>query len=179
MAKKLVFPKDFLWGTATAGHQVEGNNINSDWWKWEKSHKKIDTARLKYGRITPLEKGYFDAKNPGSLITMCRVEWLQPDEIVHDCRVVHAPGASCGFLSICHGNACGGQNCPSLTSCPANGCGKQKCPALYMYSGKAEWTDSSFYVQFKSDPYIQHLFRRFRLTSAEELAAQVTQLLCR
>ncbi len=29
------FPKDFLWGTATSAHQVEGNNTNSDWWKWE------------------------------------------------------------------------------------------------------------------------------------------------
>jgi beta-glucosidase len=29
------FPKDFLWGTATAGHQVEGNNINSDCWLLE------------------------------------------------------------------------------------------------------------------------------------------------
>ena len=26
------FPKGFLWGAATAGHQVEGNNINSDFW---------------------------------------------------------------------------------------------------------------------------------------------------
>jgi beta-glucosidase len=29
------FPKDFLWGTATAAHQVEGNNINSDVWVLE------------------------------------------------------------------------------------------------------------------------------------------------
>lgn len=26
------FPKDFLWGVASAGHQVEGNNVNSDTW---------------------------------------------------------------------------------------------------------------------------------------------------
>lgn len=26
------FPSDFLWGTATAAHQVEGNNTNSDFW---------------------------------------------------------------------------------------------------------------------------------------------------
>ena len=25
-------PSDFLWGTATAGHQVEGGNVNSDFW---------------------------------------------------------------------------------------------------------------------------------------------------
>ena len=29
------FPKGFLWGTATASHQVEGNNTNNNWWKWE------------------------------------------------------------------------------------------------------------------------------------------------
>lgn len=29
------FPRGFLWGTATASHQVEGNNINNNWWKWE------------------------------------------------------------------------------------------------------------------------------------------------
>ena len=26
------FPKDFHWGVATAGHQIEGNNTNSDYW---------------------------------------------------------------------------------------------------------------------------------------------------
>ena len=26
------FPPGFLWGTATAAHQVEGNNVNSDFW---------------------------------------------------------------------------------------------------------------------------------------------------
>lgn len=30
-----VFPQGFLWGTATAGHQVEGNNVNSDTWLLE------------------------------------------------------------------------------------------------------------------------------------------------
>ena len=29
------FPKDFLWGTATAAHQVEGNNFNCDYWPME------------------------------------------------------------------------------------------------------------------------------------------------
>jgi beta-glucosidase len=29
------FPKGFLWGTASAAHQVEGDNSNCDWWQWE------------------------------------------------------------------------------------------------------------------------------------------------
>lgn len=29
------FPDGFVWGTATAAHQVEGGNWNNDWWKWE------------------------------------------------------------------------------------------------------------------------------------------------
>ena len=31
------FPQDFLWGAATAAHQIEGNNINADW--WEREHR--------------------------------------------------------------------------------------------------------------------------------------------
>src|SRR5680860_368805 len=29
------FPDGFVWGTATAAHQVEGGNWNNDWWMWE------------------------------------------------------------------------------------------------------------------------------------------------
>lgn len=29
------FADEFLWGASTAAHQVEGNNINSDWWQIE------------------------------------------------------------------------------------------------------------------------------------------------
>jgi beta-glucosidase len=29
------FPVDFFWGASTAGHQIEGNNVNSDWWARE------------------------------------------------------------------------------------------------------------------------------------------------
>ena len=29
------FPDGFLWGAATAAHQVEGNNVNNNWWKLE------------------------------------------------------------------------------------------------------------------------------------------------
>ncbi|MFF7791287.1 family 1 glycosylhydrolase [Streptomyces sp. NPDC007991] len=31
----LPFPDGFLWGASTAAHQIEGNNVNSDWWQLE------------------------------------------------------------------------------------------------------------------------------------------------
>lgn len=37
----MFFPRDFLWGTATAAHQVEGNNSNNDWWQWEQQENTI------------------------------------------------------------------------------------------------------------------------------------------
>jgi len=37
------FPDTFLWGTATAAHQVEGDNTNSDWWRYE--HAPYSAAR--------------------------------------------------------------------------------------------------------------------------------------
>ncbi|MGI8608786.1 MAG: glycoside hydrolase family 1 protein [Candidatus Dormibacteria bacterium] len=35
------FGDNFLWGAATAAHQVEGNNSNNDWWRWEQLPGKI------------------------------------------------------------------------------------------------------------------------------------------
>ena len=36
----------FLWGTATAPHQVEGGNVNSDWWAWEQMPGRIADGDL-------------------------------------------------------------------------------------------------------------------------------------
>jgi len=41
------FPPDFLWGAATAAHQVEGDNTNSDWWAFE--HDPRTAARESSG----------------------------------------------------------------------------------------------------------------------------------
>lgn len=35
------FPRGFLWGTATASHQVEGNNQNNNWYVWEQGEGNI------------------------------------------------------------------------------------------------------------------------------------------
>lgn len=41
MGETLHFPKGFLWGTATAAHQIEGGNKNNQWWLWEQLPGKI------------------------------------------------------------------------------------------------------------------------------------------
>ena len=40
------FPRGFLWGAATAAHQVEGNNTNNQWWKWEQEGHTNGTSGL-------------------------------------------------------------------------------------------------------------------------------------
>ncbi len=40
------FPRGFLWGSATAAHQVEGNNTNNQWWKWEQEGHTLDKSGL-------------------------------------------------------------------------------------------------------------------------------------
>ena len=38
---KLNLPKEFIRGTATAAHQVEGNNTNSDFWLLENTKNTV------------------------------------------------------------------------------------------------------------------------------------------
>lgn len=42
---RLAFPENFRWGCATAGHQVEGNNINADLWLLENIKPTIYAER--------------------------------------------------------------------------------------------------------------------------------------
>ncbi|MBK7450847.1 MAG: glycoside hydrolase family 1 protein [Anaerolineales bacterium] len=40
------FPKGFLWGTATASHQVEGGNTNNNWHAWEEAGHTVHKSGL-------------------------------------------------------------------------------------------------------------------------------------
>ncbi|RMF45510.1 MAG: glycoside hydrolase family 1 protein, partial [Anaerolineae bacterium] len=40
------FPRGFLWGTATAAHQVEGNNTNNNWYAWEQAGRTVHPSGL-------------------------------------------------------------------------------------------------------------------------------------
>jgi beta-glucosidase len=75
------FPKGFLWGTATASHQVEGGNTNNNWYSWEQTghtaHKSGKASDWWSGRW----KEDFDrAAEAGQNTHRLSVEWsrIQP-----------------------------------------------------------------------------------------------------
>ncbi|MFF5289748.1 glycoside hydrolase family 1 protein [Paractinoplanes globisporus] len=52
------FPDDFLWGSATSAHQVEGGNTNNDWWDFE--HDPATAARESSGDAIDHFHRYFE-----------------------------------------------------------------------------------------------------------------------
>ncbi len=59
--REYVFPKNFLWGTATSAYQTEGNNQHSDWWEWEKE-KNIERSGITCDNYNLYEKDFKLAK---------------------------------------------------------------------------------------------------------------------
>ena len=75
------FPRGFLWGTATAAHQVEGNNTNNQWWKWEQEGHTNGTSGLAADWWGGRWKEDFDrAAEGGQNAHRMSVEWsrIQP-----------------------------------------------------------------------------------------------------
>lgn len=46
------FPENFLWGVATAAHQVEGDCTQNNWWAWEHSKTPQGESRIKTGETS-------------------------------------------------------------------------------------------------------------------------------
>ncbi|MCX6783662.1 MAG: glycoside hydrolase family 1 protein [candidate division WWE3 bacterium] len=75
------FPQDFLWGAATSSHQVEGGNVNNDWYQAEQQGRipKAGLACDSYHRF----EGDFDlAASLGHNCHRLSLEWsrLEPTE---------------------------------------------------------------------------------------------------
>ena len=49
---EVAFPKRFLWGVATAAHQVEGGCTNNNWSRWENGATTDGSPHIKTGEVT-------------------------------------------------------------------------------------------------------------------------------
>ena len=45
--EEMKFSKNFIWGTATASHQVEGGCNNNNWYNWEQNKDEFGNPRIK------------------------------------------------------------------------------------------------------------------------------------
>ncbi len=84
----LNFPENFIWGTSTAGHQVEGGNAFSDWWAWEQK------GLIEDGTVSGRAMDYWNRHEADhALMAICEVRrrgagyfsrFLGNDERTHD-----------------------------------------------------------------------------------------------
>jgi beta-glucosidase len=74
------FPDGFLWGTATSAHQVEGNNVHSDWWAWEQAGKVKERSGLACDHYRRFRDDFDLAASLGHTAHRFSVEWsrLEP-----------------------------------------------------------------------------------------------------
>ncbi len=74
------FPQNFFWGAATSAYQVEGNNVNSDWWPWEKAVGHENSAQA--CRHYELYEQDFDlAKNLNHNAHRLSIEWARIEPV--------------------------------------------------------------------------------------------------
>jgi beta-glucosidase len=74
------FPQDFLWGVATSAHQIEGNNVDSDWWAFEQIPGKIkhgDVSGDATNHYNLLEEDTKLIKNLGVKLYRFSIEWAK------------------------------------------------------------------------------------------------------
>ena len=77
----LKFPQDFLWGAATSAYQVEGGNVNCDWWQWEKDKGKENSGQA-CRHYEFYEQDFDLAKNLNHNAHRLSIEWsrIEPRE---------------------------------------------------------------------------------------------------
>ncbi|MFH1189241.1 MAG: glycoside hydrolase family 1 protein [Candidatus Omnitrophota bacterium] len=73
--QEFTFPKDFLWGAGTSSHQVEGNNTNNDWWRWEERMPPEMRSGLACDEWNRFEEDFKLAQTLGLTAHRFSVEW--------------------------------------------------------------------------------------------------------
>jgi len=78
---KIQFPKGFLMGAASAAHQVEGDNINSDWWYFEQQGR-LPKSGLACDHYHKFDQDFALAEQIGLNAMRISIEWarIEPEE---------------------------------------------------------------------------------------------------
>ncbi len=93
------FPKGFLWGAATSSYQVEGMNLYSDWWEWERQGRVKYLSGEACRHYWSFEEDFDLAKSLGHNAHRLSIEWsrIEPKrdkwdeaELRHYCEVIRA-----------------------------------------------------------------------------------------
>lgn len=76
------FPQNFLWGAGTSAHQVEGNNIYSDWFHFEKEDKIKEKSEEATKHYDFFKEDFDLAKSLNHNCHRFSIEWsrIQPQE---------------------------------------------------------------------------------------------------
>jgi beta-glucosidase len=87
------FPDGFLWGTASAAHQVEGDNRNCDWWEFEQEPGRIangDTSEVACDHYHRYREDFALLGELGQNAHRLSIEWsrIEPSEGEFDQRQI-------------------------------------------------------------------------------------------
>jgi beta-glucosidase len=87
------FPDGFLWGTASAAHQVEGDNRNSDWWEFEQQLGKIaggDTSAIACDHYHRYREDFALLREMNQNAHRLSIEWsrIEPSQGEFDSRQI-------------------------------------------------------------------------------------------
>jgi beta-glucosidase len=85
MAVQRSFPDGFLWGAATAAHQVEGGLTNNDWWRFEQEGhiRGGDSAAVACDHYNRFREDFAELRRLGHTCHRLSIEWS---------RIEPAPG---------------------------------------------------------------------------------------
>lgn len=75
------FPRNFLWGAATASHQVEGDNRASDWWEHEEAGRLPHRSGMACGHFARYAEDFDLARRFGHNAHRLSLEWsrIEPE----------------------------------------------------------------------------------------------------
>jgi len=78
----VAFPEGFLWGAATSSHQVEGDNVRNDWWRWEQENAAYEKSAGACRHLSLYKEDFALAASLGHNAHRFSIEWsrIEPEE---------------------------------------------------------------------------------------------------